>query len=164
MVEMKIDWSILIIQIITFIIGMVLIWKIFVKYFLKILSERASSIKQTLSDIDKQKIEVEKLKLEYQRNLEEIDKKIQEGVRIATKEGIEVKNEIILKAREEAKAILDRAYEKIELEKEKMLKELRAEVANLAVSIAEKVIKESINKKTQEKLIDEILQEIGKEK
>ncbi|MFH1824757.1 MAG: F0F1 ATP synthase subunit B [Candidatus Firestonebacteria bacterium] len=161
---LDIDWKILAIQIVTFIIGMVLIWKVFVKYFLKILSERATNIKQTLNNIEQQKNEVQKLKGDYEKNLAEIDKKIQEGVKIATKEGIEVKNEIILKAREEAKAILDKTYEKIEIEKEKMFKELRTEVANLAVSIAEKVIRESIDKKTQEKLIDGILEEISGEK
>ena len=50
----------------------------------------------------------------------------------------------------------------MELEKEIMFKELRNEVANLSLSLTEKLIKKNLDQKTQEKLIDEVLGEIDR--
>jgi len=159
---LEFDPKILIAQLVTFIIGMILIWKIFIKMFLRMIDKRAADVKAAIEQAEKNRIDAETLKAEYQKHLDEIEKKIQQAVTAATKEGIEVKNDIILKARQEAKAILDKTFEKIDLEKEKMLKELKAEVVNMSVSLAEKVIKENITKKVDERMLDEVLADIEK--
>jgi F0F1-type ATP synthase membrane subunit b/b' len=43
-----------------------------------------------------------------------------------------------------------------------MLKEMRIEVAGLGIKIAEKVIKESVNKETQDRIIADIVKEVEK--
>ncbi|MEI7904615.1 MAG: F0F1 ATP synthase subunit B [Candidatus Firestonebacteria bacterium] len=156
------DPKILIVQIVTFLLGMILIWKVFIKMFLGMIEKRAAEVKTALENAEKNKADTEEMKAEYLKHLEEIEKRVQEAIKDATKEGIEVKNEIILKARQEAKNILDKTYEKIGIEKDKMLKELRTEVVNMSISIAEKVIKENITKKVDDKLVDEVLSEIEK--
>ena len=159
---LEFDPKILIVQIITFLIGMLLIWKVFIKMFLGMIEKRAAEVKATLENADKNRLDSETLKAEYQKHLNDIEMRIQQAIKDATKEGIEVKNDIILRARQEAKTILDKTYEKIDLEKEKMLKELKDEVVKMSVNIAEKVIKENITKKVDEKLINEVLSEIEK--
>ncbi len=153
---------ILLATIITFLIGMVLIWNVFLKRFLKVLEDRAAGVKENIESAEKNKTESENLRLEYQKHLDEIDKKVQQAIKDATKEGIELKNDIILKARQEAKDVLDKTYEKINLEKEKMLKELRIEVVNMSVAIAEKLIKENLSHKVNDRIVDEVLAEIEK--
>jgi F-type H+-transporting ATPase subunit b len=160
---LSLDLWTLIAQIITFIIGMVLIYFIFVKYFVGLIDKRAAEVKATVENAEKTRLTAESLRAEYQKNLEEIEKRIQQAVKEATKEGLEVKNDIILKARQEAKDILEKTYEKISLEKEKMLKELKDEVVDMSVLLAEKIIKENITKKVDGKLVDEVLAEIEKE-
>ncbi len=151
---------ILLVTIITFLIGMVLIWNVFLKRFLRVLEDRAAGVKDNIESAEKNKTEAESLRLEYQKHLDEIDKKVQRAIKDATKEGIELKNEIILKARQEAKNVLDKTYEKIDLEKEKMLKELKTEVVNMSVTIAEKIIKENLSHKVNDRMVDEVLAEI----
>ena len=68
----------------------------------------------------------------------------------------------MLRAREEAKLLLVKTGEKLEIEKEKMLKEMRIEITNLALSIAEKVLKENVGKQQQEKLVADLLKELEK--
>ena len=162
MINLNVDIGILVIQVITFLLGMILIWQIFLKKFSTKLKERSDYIKNTLESVAKQKIEVEDLKADFQKQLETIDKKFQEKIREATKEGSEIKNDIVLRAREEAKLLLEKTGEKLEIEKEKMLKEMRIEVTNLALAMAEKVIKEHIDKNRQEKLVEELLKELEK--
>ncbi len=162
MINLNVDLGILIIQVITFLLGMILIWQVFLKKFSKKLSERSAHIKDTLDEIAKQKIEVEALKADFQKQLETIDKKFQDKIREATKEGSEIKNDLVLRAREEAKLLLVKTGEKLEIEEEKMLKEMRIEITNLALSIAEKVLKENVGKQQQEKLVADLLKELEK--
>jgi F-type H+-transporting ATPase subunit b len=159
---LDLDVKIIVIQLVTFLVGMVLIWKFFVKYFLDIIAKRAADVKSVIEQAENNNREAEKLKAEYMKHIDDIEKQIQQAIKDATKEGIDVKNEIILKARQEAKAILDRTYEKIGLEKEKMLKELKNEVVNMSVNLAEKLIKEKIGGKVDDRLVDEALAEISK--
>ena len=56
--------------------------------------------------------------------------------------------------------LLEKTKEKLGIEKEKMLKEMRLEVAGLGIKIAEKVIKESVNKETQDRIIADIVKEV----
>ena len=160
MVDLSVDLPLILIQLGTFLLGMVLIWFVFLKGFSKKMQDRADLIKNTIEAAEKQKIDVEKLKLDYENQLETIEKKYQEKIREATKEGSEIKNSIVLQAREEAKVLLEKTKEKLGIEKEKMLKEMRLEVAGLGIKIAEKVIKESVNKETQDRIIADIVKEV----
>ena len=137
-------------------------WQVFLKKFSKKLAERSDYIKNTLESVARQKIEVEALKADFQKQLETIDKRYQEKIREATKEAMDIKNDIVLQAREESKSLLEKTGEKLEIEKEKMLKEMRIEVTNLALAIAEKVLKENIDKNRQEKIVEELLKEFEK--
>ena len=162
MINLNVDLGILAIQVITFLLGMILIWQVFLKKFSKKLAERSDYIKTTLDSVALQKIEVEALKADFQKQLETIDKRYQEKIREATKEAMDIKNDIVLQAREESKLLLEKTGEKLEIEKEKMLKEMRIEVTNLALAIAEKVLKENIDKIRQEKIVEELLKEFEK--
>jgi len=160
MVDLSVDLPLILIQLATFLIGMVLIWFVFLKKFAKRMQDRAEFIKNTIDSAEKQKTDVEKLKAEFERQLETIEKKYQEKIREATKEGSEIKNDIVASAREEARLLLEKTSEKLGIEREKMLKELRLEVANLSISISEKVMQERMDKEHQNKLINEILKEL----
>jgi len=160
MVDLSVDLPLILIQLATFLAGMVLIWFVFLKGFSKKMQDRSELIKNTIEAAEKQKIDVEKLQADYEKQLETIEKKFQEKIREATKEGLEIKNDIITKAREEARILLEKTGEKLEIEREKMLKELRIEMVGLSLSIAEKVIREKMDKTHQDRLVNEILEEI----
>lgn len=66
------------------------------------------------------------------------------------------------KAREEAQKIMDTAREQIQIEKEDAIREIRREVATLSVDIAEKVLREKLNQKSEQmNMIDRLLDEIN---
>lgn len=66
---------------------------------------------------------------------------------------------IIISAKKEASEIVARADVDIERMRNAMMEEMRDEVADLAVSIASKVIKQSIDEKKQRELIDQFIGE-----
>ena len=80
------------------------------------------------------------------------------------KEGAELKEKIVNEAKEkaglEADKIMQNAKLAIQKEKEDALKEIRNEVANLSIEIAEKVLRKKLdNKSAQMELINKLLEE-----
>ena len=68
-------------------------------------------------------------------------------------------------AREQANKLLAEAKAQIETEKSAAIREIRAQVAELSVQIAEKVVRQNLsNDKSQMELIDKLLDEISVDK
>ena len=64
-------------------------------------------------------------------------------------------------ARIEAESIKKKSEEDILREKEKVMDGMKDEIGEMAILIAEKVIKKNIEPKIQEELIDELIQNVG---
>ena len=64
-------------------------------------------------------------------------------------------------AREEAQSIIKRANEEAELEKKRVMDEVKQEMVNIASLMAGKVVSANIDTTIQDSLIDETLKEIG---
>ena len=61
------------------------------------------------------------------------------------------------KARAEAEQVLAKARAQIEQEKTKAILELRTQVADLAMTAAEKIVRSSLTPEAQRKLVDETI-------
>ena len=72
-----------------------------------------------------------------------------------------ISNDIVEKAKIEAKNIVDRGYKEIELEREKTIDELKKEVVNISTLIATKLIKKNIDENDADLLFKETLDQIG---
>ncbi len=86
---------------------------------------------------------------------------LRRGIRVVG----EIKESIISEAKEQAKLEGDKmvkaAQATIESEKKAAVADIKSQVANLSVAIAEKVIKEQLsNKDSQLKLVDDLLGDI----
>ena len=82
------------------------------------------------------------------------------------KEAYAEKEQIIEEARQKAKAEtllqIEEAIRRIHEEKERAIRDVRSEIADLSISIAEKVIREKINRdNVQQQVIDKLLDEIS---
>ena len=78
------------------------------------------------------------------------------------KEARDIKNKMIEEAKEEAKSeankLISQAQASIENEKKAAIADLKSQVANLSIDIAEKVVKDELsNKAKQEKLVESMI-------
>jgi len=110
--------------------------------------------------------QAEKIRQETARSEEEIkaqlEKARKEGQGVitqATQIGERLKEEAKQGARQEAESLIAKARGEIQRERDKSIEELRAEFADIAILAAEKVIKETLDKKKHRKIIDEVLKE-----
>lgn len=128
---------------------------------LKSLKEREDSIEGALQSAEKAKEEMEKLQSSNEALLredrDERDLLLKEAR--ATKDAIV--GEAKLKAKEEADRIISEARTAIENEKMAAITELKAEVANISLDIAEKLLRKELSGDAgQQELVDNMLSKV----
>ena len=150
-------WTIL-----TFIILLFILSKVGWKPLVNALQAREQSIRDALQKAEEAKRESERLLAEntaaMARANEETSRILKEGRELAE----QMKSEIVAKAREGAKALMEQAKEDIQREKETALLQLKNEVADLAVNVAEKIIDETLDEARRKKLVDSTLLSLPK--
>jgi F-type H+-transporting ATPase subunit b len=147
--------------VISFVILLVLLWKVAYKPITKALKKREDTIRDSLEEANKTRVSAEALLNDYKNQLaqarEEAHKILSEGKTL----GENIKKEIIQKAHEESNQIVKRAQEEIEFQKEKALMELKERIADLTITAASKVIEKSLDKKDHEQLLEEYISKVG---
>ena len=153
----QVDWHLLLAQIASFLIALFILWRFFWGPLTQMLDRRRGEINRQIEDARKGKEDAEKLRQEYQRHLAEIDETAKKMLHDAMEEGHAEKEEILRAAREQAASFLANAKGEIAAEKDLAMKQMRQETVDLAVLIAEKILKQSVDHATQERMLDEFI-------
>lgn len=158
---MDISLNQIIMAIINFLIMIAVLNKFLYKPILKVLDDRKATIQGDLNEAQQSKVDAEEIKQEYQEQLKGARRESQEIITRATKLGDESKESLIRQAKLETEKISAKAKEDIEREKSKAISEVRDEVANLSISIAEKILGQELDKNKHEKMVHEFVKEVG---
>jgi F-type H+-transporting ATPase subunit b len=154
-----INLPLLIAFVVNFVILFALLSIVAYKPITKMLKERQDKIRESMEQAEKIKEETARSEQEIKAHLEQARKDGQGVIAQATQIGERLKEEAKQSARQEAEALIAKARGEIQRERDKSIEELRAEFADIAILAAEKVIKETVDKKKHRKLIDEVLKE-----
>ena len=127
----------------------------------KVLDERRSQIQGSLETAEATRAEADKQLADYKVQLagarEESNRIIEEARRTAD----QLRKDLQARAEEESQAIVARAQEEIRAERDRAFQELRAQVGDIAVELAGRVVKQSLDKSAHERLIDDYIDEVG---
>ncbi len=145
---------------ITFLILLWILRKFAWKPILGAVSEREDSIKSALAEADKARQEMQDISADNERILKKARTE-RDGM---LKEARDIKNNLIEDAKKEAKIqankLMEQAKSSIESEKLAAIADIKNQVAELSMDIAEKVVKDELsNKGKQLKLVDQMLKE-----
>ncbi|WP_299223652.1 F0F1 ATP synthase subunit B [uncultured Psychroserpens sp.] len=145
---------------ITFLFLLLILRKFAWKPILGAVSDREEGIKNALKSAENARKEMENLHADNERILKEARAEREAML----KEAREIKNKMIEdakdQAKEEANKLVAQAQASIETEKQAAIAELKSQVANLSIDIAEKVVREELsNKDKQIKLVESMLGE-----
>ena len=157
--SLGINLPLLVVFIINFIILFVLLRLFLYKPVLKMLDERAKRIKEGMELAEASKKEYEQAKSEVQKQMEKGRQEAQALIAQAFQTGERLKEESREEALRQAQGIIDRTRAELESERQKMMDSLRKEFVDIAISAAEKVIRETLDKERHRKLIEETLQQ-----
>ncbi|WP_321289627.1 F0F1 ATP synthase subunit B [uncultured Sunxiuqinia sp.] len=149
-------WMLIIFGIVLFILK-----KFAWKPILSALKDRENSIANALSSADRAREEVKDLKADHEKIIAEARREKD----IILKEAKEVKDELLAEAKEQAASegqkIVEAARQKIETEKTAAISEMKKQIVDLSVLVAEKIIqKELKNKDTQEGMVEDLLKDL----
>ncbi len=147
-------------QAVLFIALILLLKKFAWKPILDSVNDREEGIKNALDAAEKAKLEMQNLQADNQKLLKEARAERETML----KEARDMKNKMIEDAKDEAKEaagkLITQAQASIETEKKAAIADLKSQVANLSIEIAEKVVREELsNKDKQVKLVESMLGE-----
>ena len=156
--QMLFSWGI---QLINTGVLVFLLSKILYEPVTKFLDSRTKRIQDTINNAENSFAEASKMKSLYEEKLKGIETERVNILEEANKRAKEMESSIIAVAKTEASNIKSRAMNDIELEKEKAFNDMRAQIIDISSIIAEKYIVQNIDEATQNKLLDEVISDLG---
>lgn len=146
-------------------IAFLIIWFIMAKFawpmVLKMMEERENKIQGDLDAAEKARADADNAKAACEAKLEEADRKAAEIIAEAKHDAEVLRADMIAKAQEESQAIIAKAHDVIDAERDKAMSELSGSVVDLSVEIASKVIGEGLDVEQQRALATKYLAEVG---
>ncbi len=138
----------------------------FMKKFLfkpvtEFMENRKNSIEQALKDADQAKLEAAESRKNYEEQIkkirEESDKLLNEARIKATREY----DEIIVNAKKDALVIVEKGRQDVERERAEMLRQVRQQIAALAITAATKVVQANMDTESNKSMVDKFIDEAG---
>lgn len=148
-----------VVQALTFLLFLVILYLVAFRRIGGVLEQRRSAIEQGLHDAEQARRDREGAEAERITTLSEARREANEILARAQRVAEETRAADIAATREELERLRERAAAEIDAEKQRAMGELRAEVADLAIAAASKVVGESLTDQRQRRLVEEFLTE-----
>jgi F-type H+-transporting ATPase subunit b len=146
---------------VAFAILFVFMWKWVLPRANQMLEQRQAKIQGDLEQAERSRRDAEHELAEYREQLararEDADRIIEEARRSA--DGLRA--DLQARAEQESQAIVARAQDEIRAERDRVFQELRAQIGEIAVGLAGRVVEESLDPATHQRLIDEYIDRVG---
>jgi F-type H+-transporting ATPase subunit b len=162
--KLGINLGLLVSQLVNFSLLVVLLYLLLYKPVLNMLSQRKDRIARSMADVDAARESAARAQQEYDRKIAESQRRAQEIIAKAAQDGERVGAEIEAQARRDAEEIRKRAAEAAEQEKAQILADVQKQIADLSMLATERVLGQAVDEKTQRRLIDQFLSEMGEAK
>lgn len=147
---------------ITFGIVLILLSKLALKPILTAIDNREKAIRSDIEEAQKQRDEAAAMLDKHKQLMESAESEAQALFKESRTQADKARDEMIIKARQESTLLLEKAKVEIEQQKESALASLKAEVADLAIGAAEKIILHDLDDSKQKAVVDEYIKSMPK--
>ncbi len=158
--KLGIEPGLIIAQIVNFAIVALVLWKFAYKPVVDMLDARRKKIEQSISEAERIEKERENLNLEIASRLDVAKKEAAQIIDDAKKAGVNLAEEMRHDAEKEYKRMVEAATKEIEAKRDEVKSEIQAETTKLVVMALEKVSKETIDTKANEKMVEKTIKEL----
>ena len=121
---------------------------------------RRKKIEDEFLGIEKQKKDLETLEKDYRKRLENIEQEARVKIQDAANVGVNLARDIQDRARVDAQKLIDRAKAEIDQDLVKARLSMRDEIVEISSLMTEKILKEKLDAKEHQKLVDQFIKEI----
>lgn len=134
-----------------------LIEMFFTKPLAEAINERNSNLEQTFSEAESLRAEMTKMRSDYEARLVASEASAREHIEAQIKEAQKLRQTLMNEAAGRADAMIDRAQQEIAAERERILTGLRAQVVELSLVAAERIVGENMDNERNRRLVDEFV-------
>ncbi|MBI4051283.1 MAG: F0F1 ATP synthase subunit B [Elusimicrobia bacterium] len=149
---------------VTFLLLVLLLGRAAWRPLVQALEERERAMRTEREAAEAARKSAEEIKAQLDRELAQIQHKTQELLAQAQREGATQRDQVIRAAQEEALRMAEKTRIQLEEEKNRLVRELRNEVAGLSVLAAEKLLKKSMDPAVQKNALEDFFKDMGKSK
>jgi F-type H+-transporting ATPase subunit b len=128
---------------------------------MNIIEKRQEYVASEIAQAENQRAQAAELRAQMEADLQKARDEAKAIIDRATKASEEQAQEIMEQARADAQRLKEEALADIQREREKAVAQLRNEVASLAVLVASKVVKKGLTIDEQHNLVQEAIKEVG---
>lgn len=158
----EINFPVFLIQLITFLIAMPLVWNLFIKALADTMKKRDDFIRNSIDKIEKDKADIEGMKSDYEKKLAAMEAGAKDALVKAAAEGEKIKSGLVEEARSEGKKLIATAKNEIENEKKKAIEAVKDAIVDISIMAAERAIKKKMTKKDQLEVVTKSMKDIEK--
>ncbi len=138
--------------------------KILFKPLKNMIDSRQREVDDMYENAGKAEADANALKESYEAKMEHANEESEEILKSAMRKAQLREEEILREADAKARRTLERAEEEIELERKRAVNDIKDEVSEIAIQIAEAVIERDIKPEEHSALIDDFIKTMGDEK
>lgn len=150
----------LVAQIVNITLLLIILRAVLYKPILRMLDQRAERIKEGMNNAEAVKLELARTRDDYAAAMAKARDEAQGIIAQALDEGQRLREAARAEARQEAEALVERARAQITRDREEASRALRAEVADLAVLAAGRIVAREFDRAAHLHLIDDVLREV----
>ena len=156
----NISWSILAIQVITFLAGVALVWILPLKDIYKSIVARKELIVSTQAAIDRAKVEVEKLQKDLERRIMRLEEETKKRIAKAEHDGRKLRETILAEAREQAQEAILQGREQMKRERAESAEKIRKEIAHSSVAMARRITGAMLKASDKKRLVKKVIEQL----
>ena len=145
----------------SFLIVFLLMWKYAFPSVKKGMDARTDRIRDSLSSAEQAKNDAQTILEEYQRQLADAKNEANRIIEESRQTAEALRRDLTARAEADAAEIRTRATADIEAAKERAMEELRGQLTDLTIELAERVVKRNIDRESNARLIDDYITSIG---
>lgn len=160
---LEINWNLLFSTITVLVLYLILKHFFFEKVH-KFMEARKAAVQDNLDRAKATEEEAQALLSEYQATLSNAEEEKRAIIKAAKAEADRRADVIVGEAKIQAQQIVSEAHENMRAEEEKAVVQLKKEVSSLAVLAAERIMQRELDEKSQQALVDQVLEEAAREK
>ncbi len=158
---LEINWVEVGIHVLNVIILYVVLRLLLYKPVLKFIKKREHKFADKVDELDEREKELDRRKQEYEKLMEEASSEAATIITNSNEMARDHAREVLDNAKEHARDLVIRAKKEIEAEKMQARLDMKTEIADMAIQIAEKVLEREVSLEDNRKIIDEFFERVG---
>ena len=147
---------------IAFLVILGALWRFGLPAIRNAMEQRTERIRSSLDEAERAKTDAESLRADYQRQLADARNEAARIIEDARQQADAVRRDLTARAEAEAQDLRRRNAEQLESERDRVLGELRGQVAVLAVDAAERVVRANLDTEANRRLVEDYISSLGR--